>query len=304
MTTPPQPVRRLVLGAPRPVKVLVLGVFVNRVGSFFAAFVVLFLNEKGFSPAQLPLVLLAIGVAMPVGALLGGWAADRYSHKAILVVSSLLAGASLALLAVASGRASVVVGAVAVALCAQAYLPAAAALIIDHTAERDRIPTFALYRLALNVGAALGPVVAAVVVASHGLQLLFLVDALSYAVFAVLLGLALPPRRPPAADRSAAETAGEMLYAPVVNAAVAALSPADQIGRYQGYLTTAQAIGFAGGPALGAWLFTISPAVLWTGCLAVGALAAASVGLARGGPASGLGSVQRELDPGGHRASV
>lgn len=39
-----------------------------------------------------------------------------------------------------------------VALCTQSYVPAASALPVDHTVPADRVPLFALFRVALNLG--------------------------------------------------------------------------------------------------------------------------------------------------------
>jgi MFS family permease len=384
---PQRTVLQVVLRSPRPVKVLVAGVFINRTGSFFSTFLVLFLRQLGFTLTQMPLVLLLVGAAIPVGSLLGGWASDRFSRQAALVSSTLLASGGLALIGVSPNRAVALVGVFIAALFAQAYLPAASALMVDHTHANDRVPTFAFFRLALNLGAALGPVIAAFI-APHGLKILFLVSACCYAVFAAVLwfGLRHRPEAPTGTAndvRAAAEqfrqapnraglfaflgavliitmvyvqysstvslvvsaehgtsayallltlnavmvimiemplsswtrrlpwwvpvllgtatmavgiamcglfrsyamiafgvvvwSLGEMLFSPVVNSAVAALSPPDRIGRYQGYLATAQAVAFALGPAAGTFVYGKSAEALWIGCLAVGALACAGV---------------------------
>ena len=75
-------------------------------------------------------------------------------------------------------------------------------------------------------------------------------------------------------------TVGEILFSPVVATALAGLAPAGRIGRYQGYLTTVQAAGFALGPAVGTFIYAFSPSVLWSGCLVVGALACSAYAFA------------------------
>lgn len=184
-------VLQVVLAAPRPVRVLVIGVFINRLGSFFLTFLVLFLTQLGFTLQQLSLILLVVGAATPIGSLLGGWAADRFSRRASLVGSTLLAAASFLVVGLADDRAVVLVAVGVASLFAQAYLPAASALLVDSTREQDRVPTFALFRLAINVGAALGPLLAAVV-ARHGLDLLFVVNSGAYVLFALVLAIGLP----------------------------------------------------------------------------------------------------------------
>jgi len=386
-------ITRIVLDAPRPVRVLVLGVLLNRLGSFFVTFLVLFVRDEGLSHREIAAVLLLAGVATVLGSVVGGWAADRFSRKRSLVFSTLSAGASLLLVSLAPDRATLLIGVFAAALLTQAYIPAASALLIDHSHERDRVPTFALFRLALNVGAALGAV-AAMLLVPHGLAVLFAVDGATFLLFSALLMVGLPAdSREPAAARAATGsgattqavargttlpilvllaavlaitmvyaqytstlplhvldvgqtasmyaalltvngalvivgelpltaitrsmpwrvpiaagivlmgagiavsgvspsielmllgvvvwTFGEMLYSPVVNTAVAALSSPERVGRYQGYLAGVQAIGFSTGPALGTLLYAESSNALWIACGAVGALAATSLLLVR-----------------------
>jgi MFS family permease len=71
------------------------------------------------------------------------------------------------------------------------YRPAAAALITDLTPAGERIPAFALNRLAINAGFAAGPAVAGLL-AEHSFFLLFLGDALTSVAFGVICLVALP----------------------------------------------------------------------------------------------------------------
>jgi MFS family permease len=194
-------VLQLLRHTPRPVKVLVFGVLVNRVGSFFSVFVVLFLTQVGFAPADLPAILMAVAAASMVGSLAGGWLADLHGRKAALVVSMTASALSLGLLSMASGHLQILVTVCLVALFAQAYVPAASALLVDHSAPGDRVPAFALFRLALNVGAAAGPLLAGLL-ASFSYTALFLVDGGTCLLFAVVLLTGLP-----AAPHSTAKTA-------------------------------------------------------------------------------------------------
>ncbi|MER7566840.1 MFS transporter [Streptomyces sp. NPDC048523] len=373
----PRSIVAIVRHAPRPVWVLVTGVFLNRAGSFFATFLVLFLKQLGFTPREMPVILLAVGIATPLGSLLGGWVSDRLSRKTSLVGSTLLASGSLGVIALSPNKTVALVGVFAAALFAQAYLPAASALLVDHTEERDRVPIFAFFRLALNLGSTLGPLIAATV-AKDSIRPLFLISCCMYALFSLLLMVGLPSTRSvgmerprndeagkgiplrmvafyvsivavtavyvqynstvalsvaqghgadfyaylltlngalvilcemplsgltrkvawwiPAAAGSALMTVGivvsgsagpyvavaigvviwtvgEMLFSPVVSSAAASLSPPGRIGRYQGYLSTVQAVAFGLGPAAGTFLYSTDTRLLWLCCAGVGALA-------------------------------
>ncbi|GHH69070.1 MFS transporter [Streptosporangium violaceochromogenes] len=379
-----RPVLQVVLRSPRPVLILVAGVFLNRSGSYFGTFLALFLKQIGFTLQELPLVLLGVGVVIPLGSVIGGWLADRFSRKASLVGTTLMAAVGLGVIGAAPGRDVALLGVCVAALFAQAYLPAASAVLIDHTEPQDRVPTFAFFRLALNLGAAIGPVIAIAVV-PYGLERLFLISAVCYLLFGLIMLFWLPAeRRAGTTDRAAGAvrqgrnvppdrhssrhlpvflaavfgitlvyvqysstvslavsrlhdvesyaalitinavlvilvelplsgwtrrlpwwrplvlgtvlmavgiplsgaagpywlivigvltwTVGEILFSPVIATAVADLSADDRIGRYQSYLSTTQACAFAFGPAIGIFVYGIGPALLWGGCLVVGAL--------------------------------
>lgn len=175
-----RPVREVVLHAPRAVQILILGVFVTRMGSFFATFATLFLTQRGFAARTLPVVLAAIGVSGMVGSLAGGWLADRVGSRTSLVSSMYASALAVTVLVIAPTHAVVVAAVCLVALCSQSYTPAASALLITNTAPVDRVPIFAFFRLALNVGAAIGAVVAGFL-ATHSFSLLFTVEAVAYA---------------------------------------------------------------------------------------------------------------------------
>ena len=396
-----RPVLQVVLRAPRPVRVLVFGVFVSRLGSFFATFATLFLTDRGFTPRTVAPVLVGVGLAGMLGSLGGGWMADRVGHRPTLVLSMGASSVAVAMLVVADRPATLVAAVCLVAFWTSAYPPAAAALLVDNSDPVDRVPIFAFFRLALNVGAALGPLLAGVL-ASRSYTLLFAVEAVAYAACALIILRGLPAgrgavavavagaagdtggdtgggtadtvagdtpggtadeagggapagashtrvwvlcgllfgvaalyaqfqstlplqlvshgftvtfygallalngflvitaelpisgvtRRWPwalplaggvavmatglvlAASGTAASlvivaftlfTVGEMIFAPVSNAAVAELSPAGTAARYQGLLATAQTLGFSLGPALGVAVYAVSSAGLWVG---------------------------------------
>lgn len=195
-----RPMLEVLRNAPRPVWVLIAGTFVNRIGSYFSTFVVLFLAERGFGASVLPFVLGAIGVSAIAGSLVGGRLADAVGRKRALVASMVASAIALAVLSLATGQVAIVLAVCAVAACTQSYLPSAAALLVDHSAPVDRVALFALFRVALNLGAALGPLLAALATTSY--DILFIADSATCALFAVLLiaGLStdVPARAKPA----------------------------------------------------------------------------------------------------------
>ncbi|HEX9064526.1 MAG TPA: MFS transporter, partial [Streptosporangiaceae bacterium] len=199
-----RPVLTVVRHAPGPVWILAAGTFVNRAGSFFSTFATLFLTHRGVSVAALPLTLAGIGAASMAGSLAGGWLSERAGHRNVLVFSMFASAAFLLLLANAPSLPLVVTAACLTAFSAQSYIPAASALLIEHSRPEDRVPLFAFFRLALNLGAATGPLIAGVV-ATRSYTLLFSLDSLTSVLCGLLILIGIQRRvRPPAtagADR-------------------------------------------------------------------------------------------------------
>ena len=123
--------------------------------------------------------------------MLGGWLSDRYTRKSSLITTTLSSSVGLFIIAISDGRAMALIGVVIAALSARSYLPAASALLVDHTAESDRVPVFALFRLLLNLGAATGSLMAIAIV-PHGVHLLFFLSSCSSLLFSGVLFVGLP----------------------------------------------------------------------------------------------------------------
>ena len=189
---------RTVVALPTPVRVLFVGTFINRFGNFLGPFLVLYLTSKGYSPGQAGLALGVVGLGNTAGNALGGTVADRLGRRATIVVS--MAGSAACTLAVplVGPLAGVIALVGLVGVFAQLYRPAAGALLLDVIPDDQRVTAFAVYRLAINLGMALGPAVAGLL-SSRSFLYLFVGDAATSGVFG-LLALTLLPETKPAPD--------------------------------------------------------------------------------------------------------
>ena len=75
--------------------VLFGGSFVNRFGSFVLVFLVIWLTEEGYSPAQAGAAVSAYGVGALGASLLGGYLADRIGRRNAIAVSMFSAAATM-----------------------------------------------------------------------------------------------------------------------------------------------------------------------------------------------------------------
>jgi MFS family permease len=191
MSQPRPTLRQGIRSLPAPVWILCAGTFVNRFGTFVAVFLVLYLRERGYSIAEAGLVVSFYGIGNVVAAAAGGWVADRFGRKNALALSMFSSAATLLLLSQADSLPLIVVLTTLAGVTGEMYRPAAAALLTDLTEPGERLPAFALNRLAINAGFAAGPAVAGLL-AEHSFFLLFLGDALTSAAFGVISLAALP----------------------------------------------------------------------------------------------------------------
>jgi MFS family permease len=176
---------------PGPVWILCAGSFVNRFGSFVAVFLVLYLREKGYSIAEAGFVVSLYGAGNVMAAAVGGLVADRLGRRNAIAISMFSSAATL--LALSQADEIVLIGALTIlaGLTGEMYRPASAALLADLVPAGERLPAFALNRLAINLGFAAGPATAGLL-ADRSFTYLFVGDALTSIVFGILALAALP----------------------------------------------------------------------------------------------------------------
>jgi predicted MFS family arabinose efflux permease len=187
-------VRAAFLEASLPVKVVLLGVLVNRLGGFLNLFIVLYLTSKGYSAEQAAAALSAYGAGAVVGVLVGSTLATRLGPRNATVISMsgtcLIMGAWLYL----PSYPVLLVAAFVVAMISQLYRPASAILLSDLTADDRQVMTFALWRFGLNLGATVAPLLGLYLYYLDGQRydLVFWGEALIALSYAVLAWIALP----------------------------------------------------------------------------------------------------------------
>jgi len=178
----------------RTARLLILGIFVNNLTAFLNAFLVLFLVHRGFSAWHGGLALAALLVGRVFGTAAGGALTDRIGYR-WTIVGSMGAGAALIVLLVHAPDPWLAIGiAGATGVVMQAYLPAAMAWLVELTPRNQQVMVFALQRLAFNVGATVGPLMAALLVA-YSYDLLFYADAAASLGFCLIALTLLPAGR-------------------------------------------------------------------------------------------------------------
>lgn len=176
---------------PRPVLVVLAGVAVNRLGSLLPIFLVLYLTSAGLGAAAAGVLLAMYGTGSIAGVVVGGWLVDRFGVRSTIVASMLLAGLTVGVVPFVSSYSWLVAVCLASGLLTEIYRPAATTMLAEAVPAEDLVVVSAAYRLVLNIGATLAPVVGGLA-AAWSLRLVFVVDGATSLLFALLAATQLP----------------------------------------------------------------------------------------------------------------
>jgi MFS family permease len=172
------------------------GTLVNRAGAFVLPFLAFYLtDELRLTPSFVGLVLGAFGLGSTVAALVGGVLADRLGRRPVLLGSQVGTAVTLVALGVTTASPAVLVLVGLLGLTSNTSRPAFSAMMTDIVPPQDRVRAFSLNYWAINLGFAIAPVLGGVL-ASAGYLTLFLADAGTTLVFALLVFLRVPESRP------------------------------------------------------------------------------------------------------------
>jgi len=190
--------------SPLPVKAMLLGIFVNRLGTFIQTFLVLFLTNRGITEVQAGIALSAYGAGAVLGVLVGGSLADRLGPRRAILIS--MVGSAIGVIGVLYVRDYPALLALLAALGAitVVYRPAAVTLLSELTPGHRQVMIMALYRMALNAGSIAGPLIGAVLI-SVSYNLLFWADAVAALGYAAIAAVTFPRRAAAAPSAAAGE---------------------------------------------------------------------------------------------------
>jgi MFS family permease len=200
---------RVVSRFPRPVRLLLVGTLVNKLGTFIVPYLTLvLLRDFRMAEGEVALLLFAYGAGSVVSILAGGVLTDRLGRRRTLLLSLLGSGALAVLMGLLPSTALFVPLLVAFGFIADLYRPAASAVIGDLLPSSERATGFAGLRMAVNLGWASGTALGGLL-ADWDWRLLFLGDGLTTLAYAVLVYFMIPETRPAAGFPVAAPEASQ-----------------------------------------------------------------------------------------------
>lgn len=174
-------------GIPGRIWILAGVSLVNRCGTMVLTFLSLYLTQhEGFTPSHAGQVLGIYGLGAILGASMGGGLSDRFPPVRIQVFSFVAGGIGFVLLGTVHGLPAFLLVALLSGALGELFRPATFAAVAQFSAPELRPRAFALIRLAVNLGMAVGPVLGGFL-AAYNYHFLFWVDAVTSWLAAVIL---------------------------------------------------------------------------------------------------------------------
>jgi len=195
---------RILARFPRPVRLLLAGTLVNKLGTFIVPYLTLvLLRDFRMTERDVAELILAFGAGSLVSILAGGVLTDRLGRRRTLLLSLLGSGALAVVMGLLPSPRLFVPLLLAFGFIADLYRPAASAVIGDLLPSSERATGFAGLRMAVNLGWASGTALGGVL-ADWDWRLLFLGDGLTTLAYGVLVYFTIPETRPAPAEHSGA----------------------------------------------------------------------------------------------------
>lgn len=183
-------------GLSRDVWLLALVMFVNRAGAMVIPFMTVFLTtERSFSLTQAGIVMSCFGVGSVLGSYAGGQLTDRFGYYKIQLWA--LIGTSLMFFVLMQMEQFVpmCITIFCLSTIADTFRPASHTSVAYYSSPENLTRSYALLRLAVNLGFAAGPAMGGLLAISLGYNWLFIIDGISCFIAAILLWQFLTPKK-------------------------------------------------------------------------------------------------------------
>lgn len=202
-----QTYRNAYAGLSRSTWLLSLVMLINRSGTMVVPFMTLYLTspEMGYSIGQAGFVFGLFGFGAFTGAWCGGKLTDRIGYYPVQLITLIGGGILFMILGQVKTYPLICLFTFLVSFVGEAFRPANSAAVAFYSKEENRTRSYALNRLAINIGWAVGSAMGGIL-AKINYELLFWVDGSTNIAAALLLWAMLKPvKQEPSSTKSAVE---------------------------------------------------------------------------------------------------
>jgi MFS family permease len=203
--------KSLTEGLPPTYWLLWTGTLINRLGGFVIPFLTLYLTSQREIPvSQAALMVSLFGAGSFIAQLTGGELTDRLGRRPVMLTSFLVTPVAMVTLGLAHALPLIAVSTFAVGFFTDLYRPAVGAAIADLVPPEARTRAYGYNYWAINLGAAIAPIVAGLL-ANYAYLALFIGDALTTLAFGLIVFFGIRETRPVKAQDAKGATPRERL---------------------------------------------------------------------------------------------
>jgi MFS family permease len=186
----------LVEGLPPTYWLIWFGTLINRLGGFVIPFLTLYLTTQRAIPiSQAALVVSLFGAGSFISQLSGGELTDRFGRRPVMLMSFFITPIFVLALGLARALPVISISTFIVGFFTDLYRPAVGAAIADLVPPESRTRAYGYNYWAVNLGAAVAPVLAGLM-AGYNYLILFVADALTTAIFGFIVLFGIRETRP------------------------------------------------------------------------------------------------------------
>ncbi|HSL43048.1 MAG TPA: MFS transporter [Anaerolineales bacterium] len=201
----------LIEGLPPTYWLIWTGTLINRLGGFVIPFLTLYLTAQREIPvSQAALMVSLFGAGSFTAQLSGGELTDRFGRRPVMLMSFFITPIFMVTLGLARDLALISVATFMVGFFTDLYRPAVGAAIADLVPPELRTRAYGYNYWAINLGAAVAPLLAGLI-ADYNFLILFVADALTTAIFGLIVFFGIPETRPAEAHHTSHMALGERI---------------------------------------------------------------------------------------------
>jgi MFS family permease len=201
----------LVEGLPPTYWLIWTGTLVNRLGGFVIPFLTLYLTAQRDIPvSQAALMVSLFGAGSFLAQLSGGEFTDRFGRRPVMLMSFFITPIFMVILGFARDLVLISISTFIVGFFTDLYRPAVGAAIADLVPPESRTRAYGYNYWAINLGAAVAPVLAGLI-AEYNYLILFVGDALTTAIFGFIVLFGIRETRPVEAHHTSQLPLGERI---------------------------------------------------------------------------------------------
>ncbi|NVM38248.1 MAG: MFS transporter, partial [Candidatus Lokiarchaeota archaeon] len=192
---------------PKAFKVLTLATFIDMLGSFLLyPFYALYITERfGVGMIEVGYLFSIFSMGNIFGGVIGGALADKYGRRAMVIIGLVVSGMGSILMGLANNLNTFYLLAAFLGLIGNFGGPAQQAMVADLLPKEKQAEGFGILRVAFNLSAVIGPLLGGFI-ATQSYMLLFISDAVSSIITAVIVYIVIPETKPQKQDDKPEET--------------------------------------------------------------------------------------------------